>query len=769
MSDSDVVLADPNAISRLGLYIGIPPQEMRTIQSEITRQVGDLFRIPYRRICDTNDLLEWICKYNRGDRRTEVPELRLEQLLQGATCHTSIFGYWMGGSAREQRMDDHTEILDFVIPPSAFGPTFLLILSELVFPTLLLGRQEAILALVSLPATRLPRQPSEVSPDGAESSTAPDHQRLVFGDQELLRSQRQVHVRTWPTDQAIATLELPPLKTLRLLAKCVELLAPVGKDRTIPQPVSTPDQPTWEGDVIVSLANWLDETFGNKFSVAGPWFRNTAPFRERAHLEIGQPEHNKTRESIPIPIVPVRLMVNTLTWWTLWGHANCVRISADTAMGSSDFAGVEKLSFLAESLVADTATGRRVEQESAVWDHQSSPWSPFAAVRLILAADYLLDWIREDWLRTKGAEFRYLEVDGPSMSAGVTDFMDEPNWESKKIGETGYQKFFRITEESRDPLLNAVLWLAFVRDMALETASLIWKLSGRLEKATKSQVSIGWEKPFTRDRFFQFAAIVLSSERKKVLNKPQRYKKHDFAIPRRSIAAALNVLEGVHDYGFPDNYLLNAWNMFSRMSGCRDEDVPNSGEWINRANDSRMFPKTIVKQLGSSRTTWWVETDRIWRRTHPVAKYWLAPLMLELAWNAVKHEWATGRGVDKVERRSKLLLDSLTESTLSSFALLKRRKPPGWKLPEFLGEIMEETSWALPLGHVPTPIQEIEREEYEGPSPGSTRGTSPLLDQARQLLAGDDQNKRKTPPWKNIDRVVKLLDDSQIIHFVVRN
>ena len=114
-------------VARFSVYLGIPTQEFRTIQGHLATLVGGLLHLAYL----------------RRDRSRLSPEFK--PFIEGASTYASVFGYW---ASEDVRIDDHSEVIEFLVRPENSAPTELLIISEVVFPALFLARQKEILFLI---------------------------------------------------------------------------------------------------------------------------------------------------------------------------------------------------------------------------------------------------------------------------------------------------------------------------------------------------------------------------------------------------------------------------------------------------------------------------------------------------------------------------------------------------------------------------------------------------------------------------------------------
>lgn len=117
--------------SSLSLYIGIPTQGFRSVQAEISGLVGQILTVGHK------------CK----DAPSEPPQY--SPLVQGASSYISVFGYWMGGEMASRRVDDHTEVIEFLFPPQDLGAVTTLVFAEVVFPAMFAARQDVVLATVN--------------------------------------------------------------------------------------------------------------------------------------------------------------------------------------------------------------------------------------------------------------------------------------------------------------------------------------------------------------------------------------------------------------------------------------------------------------------------------------------------------------------------------------------------------------------------------------------------------------------------------------------
>jgi hypothetical protein len=117
-------------VSSLSLYIGIPTQGFRNIQADIASLIGPVLTIAHQ------------CSCSPGAVPSYVP------LVHGASSYVSVFGHWMGGGKSARRVDDHTEVVEFLFRPWELGAVTALVLAEVAFPTLFCARQDEVLTVV---------------------------------------------------------------------------------------------------------------------------------------------------------------------------------------------------------------------------------------------------------------------------------------------------------------------------------------------------------------------------------------------------------------------------------------------------------------------------------------------------------------------------------------------------------------------------------------------------------------------------------------------
>jgi hypothetical protein len=173
---------------------------------------------------------------------------------------------------------------------------------------------------------------------------------------------------------------------------------------------------------------------------------------------------------------------------------------------------------------------------------------------------------------------------------GVAD-----NWGAHNPGN--YCSQLMIGAESDDPLANAVLWLAFVHDYLQH---ILDAHAGRISKS-----------PLKFDELAQRFGIAGANA-----GEP---------VQKEYWEARLRILERLNERYFPDHHLLAAWKLYLRMLNKpalrRKADsfgLAEHGFW------AQAISADVRAQVG-----WWVETNRQWHECPPMARMWLAPLLLE--------------------------------------------------------------------------------------------------------------------------------------------
>ncbi|MCG8406565.1 MAG: hypothetical protein MI923_15330 [Phycisphaerales bacterium] len=120
-------------VNILNLYVGLPNQEHASIRGNIANLVGQILSIVKRRSR----------RIRKHPGRSEPQPLdSFVSLIPGATFYNSAIGAWMNNA---RRVDDHVQVIEFLLEPDDFQASALLIFSEVVFPTLVLAEQDEIL------------------------------------------------------------------------------------------------------------------------------------------------------------------------------------------------------------------------------------------------------------------------------------------------------------------------------------------------------------------------------------------------------------------------------------------------------------------------------------------------------------------------------------------------------------------------------------------------------------------------------------------------
>jgi hypothetical protein len=121
--------ATEQKISSISLYVGIPTQGFRSVQAEIAGLVGQVMKIA-------------LVRDARQDPITYSP------FVKGASSYVSVFGYWMESRKGSRRVDDHTEVIEFLFQTDEIGPMSAVVLSEIALPAMFCAAQQEVLAVV---------------------------------------------------------------------------------------------------------------------------------------------------------------------------------------------------------------------------------------------------------------------------------------------------------------------------------------------------------------------------------------------------------------------------------------------------------------------------------------------------------------------------------------------------------------------------------------------------------------------------------------------
>src|SRR5215207_3204028 len=101
-----------DTLSSISLYIGIPTQEYRTIQGNLTKLIGNVLKLAHKKQSEDNE------------------EVTYTPLIEGASAYISVFGHFVNKTDKSSRDDDHSEVVEFLMSPDDYYPTLLLILCE---------------------------------------------------------------------------------------------------------------------------------------------------------------------------------------------------------------------------------------------------------------------------------------------------------------------------------------------------------------------------------------------------------------------------------------------------------------------------------------------------------------------------------------------------------------------------------------------------------------------------------------------------------------
>lgn len=220
-----------------------------------------------------------------------------------------------------------------------------------------------------------------------------------------------------------------------------------------------------------------------------------------------------------------------------------------------------------------------------------------------------------------------------------------------------YVKTFGVGADSEDPLTNAVLWFAYLRDF------LHWCVPTDLGSADAPTRTDPLSEALPTDSAVHDTSPRRRSDTErhdlrfdKLATSPQLRGQLDIGLLEQDPdnveywRVRLNVLASVNDCQFPDSALLSAWKLFFRLlrkPGVRLEPRPvgasdsDSREystlaWSDKAMSFRSVEEEAAEKPGiQAHADWWVETARMWETSPATARMWLSPVLIEAIHNAL--------------------------------------------------------------------------------------------------------------------------------------
>jgi hypothetical protein len=513
-------LPSQDDVARLSIYLGIPAQEFRTIQSNLAKLVGGLLRLAYIR------------------RQRKPNDVQFQSLLEGASTYSSVYGYW---ASEGVRMDDHSEVVEFLVSREHTAPIEILVITEVVFPALFLARQKEILLLIEhghRGATRL-RVAQVLDPD-------------LFNPRDKLETRM-----SGPTVDPLEWLET----LLRMLRRPAD-----------GPPIELEGAANHLDALAEAFRIWKQEHYGKPLS--------SQPGQDRL-----LPEPDLT--AIELPTVYIRLLLSACSWWIFNGASRLLR---DCYSAASD----------------------RLTR-NPLWN-----------------ADVMGGLISE-----------------------LTRFLNElrSHWIEQYIFNPG-----RGGKESADPVVNAMLWLAFVHDylifcqQSMEVA----------EAAEPSQPSAAGVAGY----FFDTLATTL-------LGPDLAFRKKT----RDQIAywsERLDILSGVNDRDFPDAHFVQAWRMLFRFLSKPQINFLHepSPELLHGSR-----PKLVSwepKTGAGAQVDWWNETYRMWSDFASSARMWLSPLVLDAVSRAGLSKGPRGAAGSRFKMKERVL-KTLAKEAIAGFPVKAER------------------------------------------------------------------------------------------------
>jgi hypothetical protein len=254
-------MQEPNTkVSSLSLYVGIPTAEFRTIQGQLAQTIGTVLSIADERRIEVRP--NW-----SGAETTYVP------FLGGATAFGSVFGYWTQSASRV-RVDDHSEVIQFLLHPDRCSPSILTVISEVVYPALTLARQDSVLAVIQ-------------HPEYTQRLSCEARLKLSHTGALLPRARRNPE-------------ETPPIEFL------VEIAAILGLGTEEPKHLA--------GDLVSGWNSWLVSS-GHGEAARVQSLKDPATGRLRYGYH-----------TIHLPTMYLRMLVTFTSWWLLYGSSSVLKV-----------------------------------------------------------------------------------------------------------------------------------------------------------------------------------------------------------------------------------------------------------------------------------------------------------------------------------------------------------------------------------------------------------------------------------------------------------
>lgn len=267
-----------SGVSRIGVYVGIPTQEFRSVVGDIANLVGELLSIPCEKVLDDEDFTF---------------------LVEGATSYSSIFGYWMGGGQTNRRDDDHTEVIEFIVDPEQFGITSLLMMTDVLFPAMFISHQQMILLVAN--------HETEDKIGNYQLLIVPCKSNLASSNQ----SNNSVH----------SSRDKKLYDPLDCIGHTFDCLLRFEQPSGLTFSASDFDCHHWKDAINLSWLNWIGK---HRAPFGKNWCGDMGTFA--LDFEMGDLAPPRTVD-LPIPII--RLLVQATSWWQFFGASTLFHIAAN--------------------------------------------------------------------------------------------------------------------------------------------------------------------------------------------------------------------------------------------------------------------------------------------------------------------------------------------------------------------------------------------------------------------------------------------------------
>ena len=265
------------AVSRIKIYVGIPTQEQRTIQGGLADLLEIVFKIPHLRFIDTSQLGDVEEGSAANQLRFHPTRDPFERIIGGATVYTSVFGHWIGGRPGARRVDDHSEVIEFIVDSEKLGATIMLLSTEFILPALCRAGEDSVLLVVDRP-----------------DETGSDHAH-VLERLEIRRWKRLKPLKGRSTDTSTDESVVASADILRF-----------GQELVLRTWAKVPgDYEIWAKPYARSWESWQSDL--QKDNDSTPWYQGT-PLDPYAIFP--SPDSSESLFGLNLPVVSVRLLVN---------------------------------------------------------------------------------------------------------------------------------------------------------------------------------------------------------------------------------------------------------------------------------------------------------------------------------------------------------------------------------------------------------------------------------------------------------------------------